>query len=146
MASNITKLIIATSLCTLVLVSVKTYHQAKQIAQLQSQSAKKSPQVIALNGKRLIDKFISDGNTQAQSMEAFALLIKMMEDEGVLIIDSNQTITAPSDKQFKDLRVSDIHGMAKARGIDLEVFQKEIIEQAKAEAEKMIRQLESLQG
>lgn len=146
MASNITKLIIATSLCTLVLVSVKTYHQAKQIAQLQSQSAKKSPQVIALNGKRLIDKFISDGNTQAQSMEAFALLIKMMEDEGVLIIDSNQTITAPSDKQFKDLRVSDIHGMAKARGIDLEAFQKEIIEQAKTEAEKLIRQLESLQG
>lgn len=146
MASNITKLIIATSLCTLVLVSVKTYHQAKQIAQLQSQSAKKSPQVIALNGKRLIDKFISDGNTQAESMEAFALLIKMMEDEGVLIIDSNQTITAPSDKQFKDLRVSDIHGMAKARGIDLEAFQKEIIEKAKTEAEKLIRQLESLQG
>ncbi|MBH0017861.1 hypothetical protein [Pseudoalteromonas sp. NGC95] len=82
MAGYITKLILATSVATLLLVSVKTYQQTKQIAQLQKQVSKKSSQVIALDGKRLIDKFMRDGSTQGESMEAFALLIKMMEDEG----------------------------------------------------------------
>ncbi|ATC89000.1 hypothetical protein [Pseudoalteromonas arctica] len=82
MAGYITKLILATSVATLLLVSVKTYQQTKQIAQLQKQVSKKSSQVIALDGKRLIDKFMRDGNSQGESMEAFALLIKMMEDEG----------------------------------------------------------------
>ncbi|MDC9566737.1 MULTISPECIES: hypothetical protein [unclassified Pseudoalteromonas] len=82
MAGYITKLILATSVATLLLVSVKTYQQTKQIAQLQKQVSKKSSQVIALDGKRLIDTFMRDGNSQGESMEAFALLIKMMEDEG----------------------------------------------------------------
>tara|TARA_R110000744_G_scaffold57431_1_gene120631 strand:+ start:24189 stop:24629 length:441 start_codon:yes stop_codon:yes gene_type:complete len=145
MAGYLTKLILATSIAILLLVSVKTYQQTKQIAQLQQQVSKKSSQVIALNGKRLIDKFMRDGNTQAESMEAFALLIKMMEDEGVLIIDSNQTITAPTDKQFKDLRVSDINAMAKDKGINIVKFRDEIIEQAKKETDRMIKELEALQ-
>ncbi|MBH0017862.1 hypothetical protein [Pseudoalteromonas sp. NGC95] len=63
---------------------------------------------------------------------------------GVLIIDSKQTITAPTNKQFKDLRVSDINAMAIDKGIDIAAFQEEIIKQATVETEKMIKELEAL--
>lgn len=145
MGNNIIKLVLATSIATLVLVSFKTYQQATEITKLQVKVNSKSHQLIALDAKGLIDKFIDDGNSQAKAMEAFALLIKMMEDEGVLVISSEQTITAPTNKQFNNLRVKDIYAMAKKRGIDFEKFKKDIIEQAKANADEMIQQLESLQ-
>lgn len=140
-----TRNILSTCLITgLALVCVKTYQQSNQITQLQNTLQKQSNNVIALNPKRLISQFMDEGYSQAESLEAFGIMIKMMEDEGVLVIDSKQAITAPSNKQLKGLKVDDIHAMAKARGVDVEVFKKDIIEQAKVEAEKMIKELQSL--
>lgn len=128
----------------LALVCVKTYQQSSQISQLENALQKQSKKVIALNPKSLISQFMDEGYSQAESLEAFGIMIKMMEDEGVLVIDSKQAITAPTNKQLKGLKVDDIHAMAKARGVDVEAFKKDVIEQAKIEAERMIKELQSL--
>ena len=143
--SVLIKFVLATSIAILALVSIKTYLQMKEISQLKAQVTSKQQQVIALDAKQLVNKFVEDGSSQYEAMEAFGLLIKMMEDEGVLILNSQQTITAPSNRQFRNLSVSDIFTMAEKRGVDIEAFQKGILKKAEKDADKLIKKLESLQ-
>lgn len=144
-ASNtLLKYTLATSLLVLGLIGVKTYQQSKQINTLTQIVNKQASKVIAMDAKRLVNQFKANGASSTEAMEAFGLLIKMMEDEGVLVIDSKQTITAPTNKEFRSLNAKDVIAMAKDKGVDIEAYQAEIVEEAKRQADLVIKQLEAL--
>ena len=71
MKSVLIKFVLATSIAILALVSIKTYLQMKEISQLKAQVTSKQQQVIALDAKQLVNKFVEDGSSQYEAMEAF---------------------------------------------------------------------------
>ncbi|ALU46155.1 hypothetical protein [Pseudoalteromonas rubra] len=118
-------------------------NSSKRITQLEQQLAEqRSHTVLALNGKKMIAQFQAAGADQALAFSAYGLLLKLLEDDGVLVIERHFTATHPDQDKFSRLTVQDVYDLATQRGVDIEQYQRSVIRQAQREAEKMIAELE----
>ena len=97
--------------------------------------------VLVLESGKLIKKFKEQGADELQAHRAMALLLKMLEEDNVLVITDTMAATLPQSVTLSNIDYKDVEKAATDRGMDIDEYQNEMIEQAKIEAQQMMELL-----
>ncbi|MBT42612.1 MAG: hypothetical protein CMF12_08815 [Idiomarina sp.] len=97
--------------------------------------------VLVLESGNLIKNFKEQGANELEAHRAMALLLKMLEEDNVLVITDTMAATLPQSVTLSDIDYKDVEKAAADRGINIDEYQAEMIERAKAEAKQMMESL-----
>lgn len=102
--------------------------------------------VLVLESGKLIKNFKEQGADELRAHRAMALLLKMLEQDNVLVIADTMAATLPQSVTLSNIDYKDVEKAATDRGMDIDDYQTKMIEQAKAEAEQMMKSLGIFEG
>lgn len=97
--------------------------------------------VLVLESGKLIKNFQQQGADELRAHRAMALLLKMLEEDNVLVITDTMAATLPQSVTLSNISYLDVEKAATKRGMDIDNYQEKMIEQAKEEAREMMKSL-----
>jgi hypothetical protein len=123
-------------------------NRATAIAQsiLATQSNKPSYELAVIDNAKLVKDFREQGADEMRAYRALVLFLKILEEDGIIAIESKHAVTAPPGSMIKSIPYLRVEEIAKSRGVDIDKYQQDMIEDAQAQAEEAMRQLSEVFG
>lgn len=103
-------------------------------------------EVAIIDPVKLVNDFREQGADEMRAYRALALFLSILEEDRVIAIESRYTVTAPDESMIRSLPYQRIEEIARSRGIDIDKYQEDMINQAREQAEEAMRQLSEVFG
>lgn len=103
-------------------------------------------EVAIIDPVKIVEEFREQGADEMRAYRALALFLSILEEDKVIAINARSTVTAPSASVIHALPYERIEEIARNRGIDVEQYQEDMINQAREQAEEAMRQLSEAFG
>lgn len=103
-------------------------------------------EVAIIDPVKIVEEFREQGADEMRAYRALALFLSILEEDKVIAINAQSTVTAPSASIIHALPYERIEEIARNRGIDVEQYQEDMINQAREQAEEVMRQLSEALG